>query len=516
MQTSAQDLPPPPPTSERPVYRVLYKSQAINMLNDDLLLGIFNYYRLANENIWNVRLGWCKISHICRRWRWLVFESVFHLGIHIICTHGTPIVDTLDHLPPLPLFLEYLDGKGRVSRLGNLKRRVTLAASADDELGIYHALQLRDRVRRIDLRLPTSTLYKYLMLMDKPFSTLEYFSLSFTGDEVSNLTLPKTFLAPNLRHLALLGIRLPKRLRLLSYTTSLLTLKLMNMQASGYVRPQLLVARLQSLTELEELFIGFSIPIPRPSAERLLLGNQGTPVIPNLKDLTFRGVSAYLERLVSQIRAPALERLDITLFNQIAFRLPHLSHFVNTTNQIKFRSTAAVTFFQTTFVILRRRNPGRHRFDAIEGFTLRVMCKPSDWQIDCAAQISSALMPALTGVKELTLDYDTLDPSVFYQTEPQTRSNDVDDITWHELLRSFVGVKELYIDRFLSEELSRALEADEIGFDPGLLPDLQELVSNSIGYNSNDLFRSFIHARRVAGRPVSLRPPSRVTINRLT
>ena len=57
-----------------------------------------------------------------------------------------------------------------------------------------------------------------------------------------------------------------------------------NIRASGYFRPRLLVARLQSLPQLEELSIGFSIPIPRPSAERELLGEQGTPVtLPNLK-----------------------------------------------------------------------------------------------------------------------------------------------------------------------------------------------------------------------------------------
>ena len=66
------------------------------------------------------------------------------------------------------------------------------------------------------------------------------------------------------------------------------------------------------------------------------------------------------------------------------------------------------------------------------------------------------------------------------------------------------------MDRELSVELSRALKVDEIGLDPGLLPDLQELVSDYSGEHADNLFGSFIHARQVAGRPVSLclPPPS--------
>jgi hypothetical protein len=230
--------------------------------------------------------------------------------MHIQCTNGTPTVDTLDHLLFLPLFMDYRDTIATITR--------------QDELAIRHALLLRDRVRRIVLHLRPSILHDILMFMSEPFSMLEHLSLSSTSREDTVLVLPKACLAPNLRHLTLLGIDLPKRLRFLFSCVSLVSLALTDIRASGYFTPRLLVARLQSLPQLEELSIGFSIPIPRLSAERELLGKWGTPVtLPNLKHLVFRGVSAYLERIVAQIRAPCLERLDITLFNQIAFALPH-------------------------------------------------------------------------------------------------------------------------------------------------------------------------------------------------
>ena len=481
MKASPQDLPPPPPTSERPGYPVHYTT--INTLDEDILLVVFGYYRLDDENTWNDRIGWRKLSHVCRRWRHLIHSSAIHLGLHILCTIGTPLVHTLDHLPPLPLLIAY---------------RVTIATiSRKDELGIYSALRLRDRVRTIDLDLPPSILHKFLMLMDEPFPILERLSLSFTIDGSTTLVLPQTFLAPNLRLLKLTSVCLPKGLPFLS-TVSLVTLVLTNIQVSGYFPPMQLVTRLRSVPQLEELAIGFSIPLPRPSAEMELLGDQETPVtLSNLKLLTFRGVSAYLECLVAQIRAPFLERLNITLFGQIAFALPHLSHFTSMIEGLKL-PTAKVFFWRDKVFIIMDHHSNTQPYGHDGCFILRVTFKHWDWQIDCAAQICSALMPILSSVEKLTLDFYGL------MVPTEWQDGEIDGTTWHQLLRSFVGVKELHICGALLPELSRALQVDNIGSDPGLLPGLQELVSVFKGEHMDNLFDSFLHARGIGGRPVRL------------
>ncbi|KAH8988310.1 hypothetical protein EDB86DRAFT_3081698 [Lactarius hatsudake] len=469
-QTSVKDLSPPPPTTERPGYDVLYVT--INRLNDDILLDIFNHYRLDEENAWNVRLGWRQLFQTCRRWRHLVYSSAFYLGMHIHCTNGTPIVAMLDHFPPVPLFIDY--------------RYTDVTISEQDELGISHTLRLRDRMHRIDLHLPPSIFPKFLMLMEEPFPTLERLSLSLMVDKITSLTLPKTFLAPYLRHLTLSGICLPKRLRLLSSTASLATLSLMNIAASGYIRPRLLVARLQSLPQLEEFTISFSMPVPRPSAERELLGKQGSPVtLPNLKNLRFQGVGAYLERLLAQVRAPLLERLDITLFNQIAFALPYLSHFTSIIEGFKL-PVAEVSFKRDAVSVITDNNTRQYS----GRLSLHVMCRQLDWQIDCAAQICNALMPALSDVKELTLEFhDQVMPT-------EWQNGEIDSTTWHELLRAFIRVKELHISAALSLELSRALQVDEARSDPGLLPDLQNIVSKFKWNRTDNPFGSFVDARR--------------------
>ena len=121
-------------------------------------------------------------------------------------------------------------------------------------------------------------------------------------------------------------------------------------------------------------------------------------------------------------------------------------------------------------------------------FTFCVKCKPLDWHIDFAAQICHALIPTLSGVEELSLYYEGI--------PTELRNDAIDRTTWHDLLRSFIGVKKLYIFNVFLEELSRALQVDEVGSDPGFLPHLRSIHAR------RNLFTSFTDTRQVVGRPV--------------
>ena len=389
--------------------------------------------------------------------------------MHIRCTNGSPIVDMLNHLPPLQLFLEYYGHP----------------LTEQDESGLYHALQLRDRVYRIDLSLPPSILHKVFVLLDGQFPILEHLSLKFSATSKNSppLTLPKAFLAPTLRHLDLPSISPPRRLRVLTSTDTLVTLELNNIKTSSYFRPRLLVARLLYLPLLEGLSIGFSIPIPRPSRERELLGEQGAPVtLPSLKTLQFKGVGAYLESLVAQIRAPLLEQLSITLFNRITFALPHLSHLINITEVFKIPS-AAVGFDHNEVDVTMLGSKSA-------SLVFRVMCQPMDWKIDCATQICHTFIPEISSVEQLTLHHE------YRKIPTEWRNRTIDSAMWHDLLRSFIGLKELSVGNGLLEELSHALQVDGVGSDPGFLPNLQFIKAE------HNLFASFIDARQVVGRLV--------------
>jgi hypothetical protein len=155
--------------------------------------------------------------------------------------------------------------------------------------------------------------------------------------------------------------------------------------------------------------------------------------LPILKRLVFRGGSAYLDSLVAQMRAPRLQVLDITLFNQLAFAIPHLSHFTDAAQALKL-PIAKIVFDRDMVSVstgddLEMGHGSRY-------CSLQVMCKPFDWQIDCAAQICGALVPALSNVGKLILDSDEERRSLW-------PNGAVDGVTWLELLKPFVGAREL-------------------------------------------------------------------------
>ena len=109
-------------------------------------------------------------------------------------------------------------------------------------------------------------------------------------------------------------------------------------------------------------------------------------------------------------------------------------------------------------------------------------------------------MPILSGVEKLKLHLD----AEMMPTEWQ--NGEIDGTTWHQLLRSFIGVKKLSVCHSLVQELSRALRMNDVGSDPRLLPCLQVLRCKPKGVFEPILFDPFISARRVAGRPVQLIP----------
>ena len=478
--TLTKGLPPPPPTSREPVYQVLYTS--INTLNDDVLLSIFKHHGPADNERNGVSRPWWSLSRVCRRWRCLIYESAFYLDAHIVCTEGTPVVDRLSLLPPLPLVVNY-----RSRDIG-----------AQDELGILHVLRLRDRVRRIDIRLPPSNLRKLLVLMDEPFQILEHLHLASTTDEDTSLILPETLLAPNLRHLTLLGVKLSTELPLLSSAISLVTLTLENIRDSTYLLPENLITRLRAFRQLEGLSISFAIPLPHSGAEKEFLDALEAPTtLPRLKRLTFRGMGDYLENLAAQIRAPSLEQLHVTLFDQGVFVLPHLSYFTNTTEGLQLPIVAKILCEQDGLTLTTDHRRRRQLANESSGFSLRVICDVYDRHVDRAAQICNTLRPVLSDVEQLTL-------TGRWWMPVDLQDGNAASARWRKLLRPFIGVKRLHMCRVLQSEISSALQVDDAGLDPWLLPSLQELIPDISERRIGNSFSSFIDARQIAGRPVRL------------
>ena len=358
------------------------------MLSDDTFIEIFKHYRLGDVDNWNLRHVWCKLTHVCRRWRLIIRSSTSHLDVCLRLTNNSLAMDSLGDLPPVPLVIDYWNK--------------TTSRVWQDEESILAGLRQAGRVRRVALQAPSLCLRNCLVTMSHEFPVLDDLSLLCTTEGEETLVLPHTLQAPNLRHLTLQGIGFPIELPLFSSTgnTTLITLTLTRIPPDCYFPPAHLVTQLQRFPHLEELSIGFAIPIPLPSAEGELLPAPTQHVtLPTLKRLEFRGVSVYLENLVAQIKAPLLQRLTITLFFELTFTLFYLNRFVQTTTGLRYLS-ARVHFDKVGASLVCSNGESQDS----RGLTLNVNCESLDWQIDSATQICGALEP--TAVEELTLDLD--------------------------------------------------------------------------------------------------------------
>src|SRR6266702_6066951 len=141
------------------------------MLPDDVLLHIFRHYQCASPQFWPT------LSHVCRRWRRIVFTSHLGLDLRLYCTYGMPVLRTLDYWPALPIIVQY-----GVSP--------TLEPPApEDEDNIVAALQHSDRVSSIG-RTITTSLLEQLFAIEKPFSSLE--ELVLRSLDNTQQTLPNT------------------------------------------------------------------------------------------------------------------------------------------------------------------------------------------------------------------------------------------------------------------------------------------------------------------------------------
>ena len=452
----------------------------IDNLDDDSLLQIFSCYRLEDEDDWYLRLAWLKLVHVCPRWRILIYDSWSHLDLCLLLTNDSPSMDTLRHLPPLPLVIDYSDRTGTITR--------------KDESNMYLGLQQHDRVRRVILQAPSSRLRMWLESMNKLFPRLENLSLvSTTTDSKMSLVAPELLQAPNLDHFSLHGIDLPKGLSSLSSTTALSTLSLTNIQESCYFPPGHLVTHLQGLPHLEDLSIGFGIPIPLPSSEEKLLPVPLPPVtLPTLRRLTFRGVGVYLDNLVAQINTPVLELLDLTLLFELAFTLVNLTKFIGRIEG--FGCLVSRILFNKDGASIEA---GFNEQRTIRKLSIHVNCEPLDWQLDSSAQVCRALGRALSAVEELTLDLDVGGMESDWE-EP------LDSTLWHELLLTFIGVKKLHVGPSLALELSQSLDSVAGGLVLELLPELEKLEVQLEAGHSKSVFSLFLKTRESVGRPVHL------------
>jgi hypothetical protein len=439
---------------------------------------------------WNRERWWYRLVQVCRRWRYLVLDSAFHLRLSLVCTRGTPVADMLAHSPPLPLIIDHLDQNHDIT--------------AEEEEGIILALQHRDRVRRIRLLNPIAIFRKLIIALDGEFPILEHltihqqrYHLPVIINHNTNLKFPETFQAPHLRQLLLMNFAIPIGSTLLTTMGNLVTLSLNLIPPSTYFHPNALLQRLSLMPQLETLGITFNNYYPSGDVGRQLLR---TPImtritLPNLRWLGFRGASAYLEALLPWVTVPFLEKIQVYFFNQLTYSIPHLQQFMNSAGNLRLKS-AALAFHDDYFHVVAFPYKGARMFT----LDMELGGRHLDWHVASAAQVFHMLSTVFSAVEHLSLQYERHFTSSEW-------NNEADRTQWRELLELFNNAKTLHVLNAgaysLTEQLFRALQPDEGESATALLPELQEITYSPI-LDFHHAFTPFIDARQKAGRPVTL------------
>ena len=448
------------------------------MLPDDILLNIFCRYldSDAAPRIWPT-LGW-----VCRRWRQIVFSSPLGLNLRLYCTHRTPVLETLDLWPSLPVIVEY----GGISNLD--------PPSPQDDDNIVAALKQSGRVSSISLTV-TSSLRKKLSPISEPFTQLEDFVL-FSKDNLQ-LTFPSSFhLGSRLRTVHLSRIAIPSLPRLLSPSQFLVDIQLHEIPITGYFSPEAFASALSGTTQIRSLSLHFlSLPSRRNYLSLPPLPGERV-VLPALTCLKYRGTSKYLDSFVARIAAPRLSEINITFFYQPTMDASQLGQFIERTEM------QALPFYAEVKTSAGAISISFDGSSTSASLRLQISCKQLDLQLSCMAQVCDRISPFLFRVRSLWIN----------TAQPLGRRDDGNIEQWLDLLCSFKlsGAKLFSVDSEVTTDILRVLgPANERN--TSMLPSLRlfdvdkhiEMVGPSW-----DSVQSFITSRSISGRPVDVHATS--------
>jgi hypothetical protein len=453
---------------------------------------------------------WETLVHVCRRWRFIVFEAPRRLDLRLVCTAGTPAREMLDIWPVLPIFI-------RVFGLN--------AGQGIDN--VVAALEHNDRVREIYVEdASNSALETFAAAMQRPFDELIH--LDLCSLEEMALVLPDSFLggtAPRLRSLSLRSIPFPALPKLLLSATDLVSLSLWDIPDSGYISPEVMIACLSALTRLADLYIQYRSPLPHPDQE-----SQHPPpppatraVLPVLTSLAFQGASEYLDHFFAHIEAPMLKYVDMRFFNPAIFEVSQIAPFVGCTEPFKALNQAHMLFYRDFIdITLSSRSwsgatgGGRLGGGKTLQSVLLIKCKESHWQL---WSLTQACRPFFTPASPSELErFDVCEPEDFSDADSDSDSDsdrysppwtdDMENDKWLELLHFFPIVENLYLSEEIAQRVARALQevpAERLPTD--VLPALQNLFIERLQPTGpvQEAIRKFVAARQLSGHPIAVR-----------
>jgi hypothetical protein len=339
-------------------------------------------------------------------------------------------------------------------------------------------------------------------VMKVPFPELTDLRLHSNDKTLPALPLiPDSFLdgsAPRLQNIYLFGISFPGLPDLLLSATRLVDLRLKYIPHSGFISPEAMAASLSTLSSLKIFtleYLDFQSSQSRPDTESRSLPPPKRSILPALYNFRFKGVTEYLEDLVTFIDVPQLETLEITFFNQVDFDCPRLAQFINCSQKLRACHEAHVEVSDSrASVKLRYRT---HDYDyRLDDLQINISCKGPNRQLSSTKRVCNPYF--LSAVEDLYIEcrYSKID----------WKNDAIENTLWLQLLLPFTAVKILYISGEFVPGIAAALQelvGDRI---TEVLPGLQNMSvewPRPAGPSRENIER-FVTARRLSGQPVAI------------
>ena len=334
---------------------------------------------------------------------------------------------------------------------------------------------------------PGRHLEQVLAAMQVPFPELTLLQLSSNINGETLSVVPDSFLdgsAPRLQDFALVGIPFPGLPKLVSSATHLVKLRLENIPHSGYISPEAIVALISVMSSLQSLSIQFRSPQSCPDRETRCLPPPKRSVIPALFFFFFRGVTEYLEDLVTCIDTPHLNTMRITFFNQIDYDTPRLVQFVNRTPKLG-KQSAHVQFNDE--IVHVGLSPGT--------LVIAISCREPDWQLSSIEQVCNSLCP-LSTIEDLYIEHQYR--KLVWKNEA------IENTLWLQFLLPFTAVKNLYLSKESAPGIAATLQ-ELVGI-AEVLPILQNVFVK--GLEPSGAFQKnigkFVDARQLSGHLIAI------------
>ena len=318
-----------------------------------------------------------------------------------------------------------------------------------------------DRICEINLYCTTTSHVETLCrAMRVPFPELVVLYLSFPSYVP---VLPDSFLegsAPRLRQLTLVASPFPGLPKILLSATHLVDLRLIGIPHSGYISPEVMVTCLSMLTKLEQFQLEF-----KSSQSSPYQGNQHSPrptrsTLPALKIFWFKGVSDYLEDLVSRINSPQVYWLSISFFNHIHFDTPEFGQFISRTPTLGAYTEAHLTFYNDKGLFRLQS----HKLSGSRMVQIIISCQVPDRLVSSLAQVCTMPLRLLSTIENLYIYED--------QYYPLNWNADIE----LDILLPFIAVKNFYLSKKLAPRIAPALQELTGGGATEVLPALQNVL----------------------------------------